>query len=182
VVPDIDIIVNEIYVAGLCAGYYRGQEHYRVRPEQDDLRFDFAQNLKGAKSLSEQTHPKNEGVGLVSRTMGLAEGEPGQGPAFNGYRFKILKAQGDKAPGGKMSYMQDGFMTLGHALIAYPAEYGKSGRNTFAISRAGSIYQKDLGAETHKLVEKTTEYNPDESWTLVRKLDPTPAPRKEDSF
>jgi hypothetical protein len=36
------------------------------------------------------------------------------------------------------------------------------------VSQQGRVYEKNLGADTAKLAEKTTEYDPDPSWTLVK--------------
>ena len=59
-------------------------------------------------------------------------------------------------------------MTLGYALIAYPAEYPKTGVNCYIINPEGVVYKKDLGAETPSIVEKMTEFDPDKTWTAVK--------------
>ena len=38
-------------------------------------------------------------------------------------------------------------MIAGFAMVAYPAEYGKSGVMTFIVSHNGKVYQKDLGKD-----------------------------------
>ena len=87
---------------------------------------------------------------------------------FRGYRFRILTAQGPAAPGGKKSYVVNGDMTGGFALLAYPAKYASSGVMTFVVGPDGVVYQKDLGKDTATQALRLTEYNPDESWTAVR--------------
>ncbi|MBI3828558.1 MAG: DUF2950 family protein [Planctomycetes bacterium] len=82
------------------------------------------------------------------------------GTPFNGYLFKVLKGQGPGAPGGKKSYVNNGNMTLGYAVIAFPAAYGKSGRKTFQINNTGTVYEKDNGAETQTKAEATEAYDP----------------------
>jgi hypothetical protein len=84
-----------------------------------------------------------------------------------GYYFKILKSQGANPPVGKYDYVINGHMIAGFALVAFPADYRASGVMTFVISHQGKLYQKDLGPDTSKIVEKMTEYNPDKTWTLV---------------
>jgi hypothetical protein len=59
---------------------------------------------------------------------------------YHGYFYRGLIAQGPHAPGGARSYLKDGKLTGGFALLAYPAEHGSSGVMTY----------------------------PDESWTPVR--------------
>ena len=87
---------------------------------------------------------------------------------FWGYHFRILTAQGPAAPGGKKSYVVNGDMTGGFALLAYPAKYAFSGVMTFVVGQDGVVYQKDLGKDTAAQALRLAEYNPDESWTAVR--------------
>jgi hypothetical protein len=86
---------------------------------------------------------------------------------FHGYYFRILTAQGDAAPGGKMNYLSNGQLTGGFALVAYPENWSKSGIMTFIVGQDGQVYQQNLGEKTTKLVRKIKAYNPDSNWTLV---------------
>ena len=45
-------------------------------------------------------------------------------------------------------------MIAGFAMVAYPAEYGKSGVMTFIVSHNGKVYEKDLGPNTARIGEK----------------------------
>lgn len=84
-----------------------------------------------------------------------------------GYCFKILKGQGPNAPGGRRSYVSRGNMTLGYGLVAFPAEYGISGRRTFIFNNTGTVYGRDLGPKTREITEKMTEYNPDQNYRVA---------------
>jgi hypothetical protein len=86
---------------------------------------------------------------------------------YHGYFYRILKGQGTAAKGGAKSYLSDGKLTVGVALVAYPAQYKASGVMTFIINQRGVVYQKDLGANTLDLVTAMTQYNPDSTWTKV---------------
>jgi hypothetical protein len=86
---------------------------------------------------------------------------------YHGYYYKILKAQGEKAPGGAYDYVVKGKMIGGFALVAYPAEYGNSGVMTFVVNHEGVVYQKDLGKETEKIVSALKKYDPDKTWKKV---------------
>ena len=88
-------------------------------------------------------------------------------PPYHGYRYRPLFAQGANAPGGAKDYFTDGQLVGGFALIAWPAEYGLSGVMTFMVSRDGIVYQKDLGMDTDKVVDKIETYDPDASWSVV---------------
>lgn len=86
---------------------------------------------------------------------------------FNGYYFRILTRQGDKAKGGAMDYIVNGKMTGGFGILAYPAEYANSGIMTFVVGSDGTIYQKDLGDTTGTLALAMTDYNPGDGWGPV---------------
>jgi hypothetical protein len=86
---------------------------------------------------------------------------------YHGYYFKILTRQGPNAPGGKYSYIINGNMIGGYALVGYPDKWGNSGVMTFIINQQGRVYQKNLGPDTAKLASTMTEYNPDSTWKLV---------------
>jgi Protein of unknown function (DUF2950) len=86
---------------------------------------------------------------------------------YHGYYFKILTAQGPYAPGGKYSYIINGNMIAGYALVAYPSKWSVTGVMTFIINQQGRVYEKNLGSDTDKLAAAMTAYNPDPSWKLV---------------
>jgi hypothetical protein len=85
--------------------------------------------------------------------------------AYHGYRYRILTAQGANAPGGAMSYVRDGRMTGGYAILAWPAAYGDTGVMSFIVARDGVVYQKNLGAGTDGIARAMTSYDPDSTWT-----------------
>jgi hypothetical protein len=87
---------------------------------------------------------------------------------YHGYYYKILKAQGEHASGGAYSYVVNGKMFGGFALVACPAEYGNSGIMTFVVNQDGIVYQKDLGKGTEKIVGAMTKYDPDQTWQKVK--------------
>ncbi len=105
-----------------------------------------------------------------ARMEGYSAGQPTNGKRhpYQGYLFHILKAQGDAAPGGRMSYIVDGRMTKGFAMVASPSAYGASGIMTFIVAKDGKVYQKDLGENTREVVKAITEYNPDKGWEEVK--------------
>jgi hypothetical protein len=59
-------------------------------------------------------------------------------------------------------------MSGGFALIAYPAEYGRSGIMTFIVNRDGVVYQTDLGEDTLKVASGITAFDPDGTWEPVK--------------
>jgi hypothetical protein len=86
---------------------------------------------------------------------------------YEGYYFRILKAQGPNADGGAKSYIQSGRMVGGFALVAWPAVFGSSGIMTFIVGPDGDVYQKDLGSDTAQIAAKMTTFDPDLTWSRV---------------
>ena len=103
-------------------------------------------------------------IGDFARTLGYA-GSSSKPQPFDGYYFRILTKQGDKAPGGARDYVVDGKMTGGFAILAYPSDYRNSGIMTFIIGKDGVVYQKDLGEKTSDLATTMAEYNPGDGWS-----------------
>lgn len=87
---------------------------------------------------------------------------------FHGYYFRILEQQGADAKGGAKSFLVNGKMTGGFAVLAYPAKYGDSGIKSFMISQGNLMYEKDLGKDSDQIAASMTEFNPDKSWTPVQ--------------
>jgi len=100
---------------------------------------------------------------------GYGKQDPGGEPQpYHGYFFRILTAQGAGAPGGARSYVKDGKMTTGFAMVAYPAEHGSSGVMSFIVGPQGVVYQKNLGDKTSEAGKAMKAYDPDESWNPTR--------------
>lgn len=90
------------------------------------------------------------------------------GSPFQGYYFRILTAQGAHATGGAKSYVVDGNLSGGFALVAWPAQYDATGVMTFIVNQDGIVRQKDLGPATATSAAKIAAYDPDPSWHVVR--------------
>lgn len=93
-------------------------------------------------------------------------GETSKNP-FHGYYFRMLTAQGPHAPGGAYSYIVNGRMIGGFAVIAWPAKYGASGYKTFMINQDQTVYETDLGPDTQEEVQQIRIFDPDDDWKKV---------------
>jgi hypothetical protein len=147
-------------VAGAQAKYFSLQKQYAQRFISDEGKKD---GLYWPVATGQTPSPLED-----FRDFAKAAGytNAGQKPQpFDGYFFRILTRQGDKAKGGAKDYIVDGKMTGGFALVAYPAEYRNSGIMTFIIAKDGVAYQKDLGEKTVDLAQSMAEYDPSDSWT-----------------
>ncbi len=86
---------------------------------------------------------------------------------IDGYTLRILTAQGDDAPGGAQSYIVNGKMTGGFAILAMPVKYAETGIMTFMTGRDGRVYERDLGPDTVRIVASIQKYNPTDDWSPV---------------
>lgn len=101
----------------------------------------------------------------AQRYRPLRRGEPAR--PIHGYFFNILEAQGPSAPGGAMSYLVGERMIGGFAVVAWPAEYGASGIQTFMVSHDGQVWQGDFGRDTARAVRGIRAFDPGNGWRPV---------------
>ncbi|HTV59792.1 MAG TPA: DUF2950 family protein [Verrucomicrobiae bacterium] len=97
----------------------------------------------------------------------LASISSNQPLVVDGYELRILTAQGGAAAGGPQSYIVNGKMTGGFAILATPVKYGETGIMTFMNSNEGTLYERDFGPDTQKAAASLTAYNPTDDWTPV---------------
>lgn len=166
---------NEREAIVVLRAYLDAQKQYAARDRNGDEVLEYAQKLGSTPGQHDGLYwPADEAKGeeaspfgpLIAASADYLKGHRAGDP-FHGYHFRILTRQGKNAPGGAFSYIINGHMIAGFALIAYPAQYGESGVMTFIVSNHGKIYQKDLGTATGKLAARIREFNPDASWTRV---------------
>jgi hypothetical protein len=97
--------------------------------------------------------------------------DKGQRIPFHGYLFKVLTRQAASARGGAMDYLQNGQLTRGWAVIAYPAVYAETGIMSFLCGSDGAVYQQDLGHETDTAVDRIDASDPSAGWQKVEGTD-----------
>jgi hypothetical protein len=167
---------NELEVINLMHSYVDAQREYASRDRDSDAVMEFAQKFRSTPGKKDGLYwEAKDGVetspmgSLVAKadSEGYARSKGGDNQPYQGYLFKILKAQGASAEGGAFDYVVNGKMILGFALLAYPAKYGASGIMTFIVNQNGVVYQKDLGKKTGTIAAAMKLYNPDCSWKKV---------------
>jgi len=163
---------NEIRTIATLLDYVDAQRDYTK------LQGDYAQKVRSEAGKRDGLywddpsgkHPSPFGP-LVAEAAaeGYGKQDPGGEPQpYHGYFFRILTAQGAAGPGGARSYVKDGKMTTGFAMVAYPAEHASSGVMTFIVGPQGVVFQKNLGDKTSEIGKAMTAYDPDESWNPTR--------------
>jgi hypothetical protein len=109
---------------------------------------------------------KESPLGPLAATMPHTEAVSKEG--YHGYHFRILTAQGPHAKGGSDNYVENGALTKGYGLIAWPADYGKTGVMSFIVNQDGQIYQKNLGPQSARAAAALKSFDPDSSWEAVK--------------
>ena len=117
------------------------------------------------KSADDQTESPLGPLAAEASADGYGGGA--QPAPFHGYLYHMITKQGSHAQGGVKNYSVNGNMTGGFAILAYPAEYRNSGVMTLMINQDGTVYEKDLGAQTADLAKAITEFDPDDTWKPV---------------
>lgn len=162
---------NELAVIDVVRTYVRAQREYAaLDPDGDGVKA-YARHIRSTAGKRDGLYwPAAKGQAesplgpLVAEAA--AEGKQRAG-TYHGYRYRILTAQGAAAEGGARSYIVDGHMTAGFALIAWPADYGKTGVMTFMVSDRGVVFQRDLGAGTDRAAGEITRFDPGPGWSRV---------------
>ena len=155
---------NELSAIAALRAYVQAQRAYAAEPRDGTNVRQFAKKLMSSPDQKDGLHwPTAEGEEPSPAGPEIKEAKT----PHAGYHFRILTAQGDAAPAGKYSYIINGKLIGGFAMIAWPADYGKTGVMTLLVNHYGDVYEKDLGAETAKLAPKIDEYNPDKTWNKV---------------
>jgi hypothetical protein len=163
---------NELDSIEVSRGYVEAQDDYAEKDRTGSGIPHFAKKIISSPGThdglywasSDDSDPSPMGD-VIARAF--AEGHAKRHEPYHGYYYKILTSQGPHASGGEMSYLQNGLMTKGFALIAWPSDYRSTGIMTFIVDKSGIVYQKDLGPTTPEIAGAYTAYDPDETWTPV---------------
>ncbi len=164
---------NELSAIAACKAYVAAQdEYFKLDRDGNGLR-EYARKFISTPGTHDGLYWPPENQADISPLDGFAEDanlarRSGEKPEpYDGYYFRILTAQGPAAPGGAFSYLINGHMIAGYAMVAWPAAYGDSGVETFICGENGVVFQKDLGPNTATLGASMAEFNPDGSWKVV---------------
>jgi hypothetical protein len=168
---------DELGAIDTCRAYVRAQRAYFRTPHDDSDVVEYAQYILSKPGTQDGLYypvAAGEKQSPFGPLVADAEFEGYPAPTdiarhtpYHGYHFRVLKEQGPAAPGGAYSYIINGHMVAGFALVAFPDKYGASGIMTFIVNQRGKVYQKDLGDTLTDQARHITQFNPDPSWTLV---------------
>src|SRR5579863_5336960 len=148
-----DIGRNELLAIDACSALAGAQEAYFARSgdsgeyaqriisssgKQDGLYWPASEKENSSPLANLSEFPRSSQASL----------SPAQPLFIDGYSLRVLTAQGSDAPGGAKSYVVNGKMTGGFAILATPVKYGETGIMTFMTGMDGVVYERDLGPDT----------------------------------
>jgi hypothetical protein len=161
---------NELHAIEAVRAYVDAQREYYLRNPKNDKLLQYAQKFASARGgrdglyFTVKPGERPSPLGPLFDRMQASKGDAGKRAPYHGYYYRILKGQGADAPGGAYSYLAQGRMIGGFALVAWPSAYDNTGVMSFMVNQDGVVYQKDLGKSTAAAAAKITVFNPDKSW------------------
>ena len=147
---------------------YFAQKHGGVKQYAQKFISDAGQQ-NGLYWQSPQDSPRSPLGPLVA--FATEEGftiKPDAAQPYYGYYFRRLDSQGTDAKGGAKPYVVNGKATGGFAYVVYPAKYDVTGVKTFIINQDRVVYEKNLGKDSADVAKSMTEFNPDNTWTVLQ--------------
>jgi hypothetical protein len=164
---------NELDAIEVCRGFVEAQADYAAQNRTANNLPVYAQKIISSPGEHDGLYWPGENdespIGEIV-AKAIAQGYTNKHDPYHGYYFRVLTAQGPNASGGAMSYLDNGLMTKGFALVAWPSNYGLTGIMTFVVDRTGIVYQKDLGRKTPEIAAGYSAYDPDKTWTPVSEM------------
>ena len=165
---------NELDVLELMRAYVRVQADYRRSDWDGDGVMAFAASILSAPGARDGLYwppepgaPQSPVGDFMARAAadGYSVGGADESPdPYFGYYYRVLHCQSDAAPGGAMEYRENDRMIAGHALLAFPADYGESGVMSFMVGENGVIFEADLGEDTLDAAAAITLFDPAAPW------------------
>ena len=164
---------NENNAIVVLRAYVEAQQQFASRDRDGDGVRQYARRITSTPGKQDGLYwPADEAKGEELSPFGplLAEQDISsrkRGDPYQGYHFRILTRQGQNAPGGAYSYIINGRMIAGFAMVAYPHAYGDSGVMSFIVSHNGKVYERDLGPKTESIAAQMTTFDPGAGWKPV---------------
>jgi hypothetical protein len=168
---------NELDVIELMRAYVGVQARFRQTDYDGDGVMEFASALLSSPGQRDGLYwppeadapesPVSDIVAQAAAEGYVLRGQSEPPKPYLGYYFHLLQKQGPNAPGGAMDYVINGNMVAGHALLAFPADWGETGIMSFMVGENGVVLEADLGEETVEAANAIDAFDPGEEWQPV---------------
>ncbi len=167
--------LNEVATVDTLRALVKAQAEYKARDRNGDGILEFAQKFNSSPGNQDGLYwpAKDEAEsspidGIVSQALDEGYTHNPKGiPTYYGYKYKILNAQGGMTLGGEKSYLKDGRLVNGFAILAYPVEWKVSGDATFVVAADGQVWKKDFSSRTKSIASNIKSMELDQDWIKV---------------
>jgi hypothetical protein len=167
--------INEANAIRALRDLARAQERFRLGNRNGDGVLQYAMRIASSApgrldGLVTRDMVPGQSLDLLNPAFAQAEMEPGDARANppGGYGYRILTAQGANAEGGARSYLVNGKLTEGFAVVAWPVRPGQTGLSTFIMNQQGRIFEREFGDATIEEVRRLTSFDPGPGWDAVQ--------------
>jgi Protein of unknown function (DUF2950) len=160
---------HELDAIEICIGYVEAQKKYASEYHGKGGMLKYAAHMLSTAEGGEGLYREGTDQPLVPQALADAtwDGQKKSAKPYHGYYFRILDGQGSHATGGAHNYLVKGMLIGGFGLVAWPAQYGVTGINTFMVNQDGVVYEKDIAIPAGGAAPVITRYDPDPSWKPV---------------
>jgi len=148
---------NEVEALEVCHALVDAEKEYFGEAHQYTAKFVSTSGTHDGLYWNAAGGSAKSPIGPYLAHAGVSGSDGGSLEPFHGYYYRILA--GSQAEQGKM--------TGGFAIVAFPADYRSSGVMTFLMNQNGDAYEKDLGPQTNTLAKQISSFNPDSTWKKV---------------
>ena len=162
---------NELSAIDVLSAYVDAQRTYAAKDRLGDGVLQYARRISSSDGKQNGLYWPADAANGEESPFGplIADAAPylkghQPGDPFRGYYYRILTAQGAHAAGGAYSYVINGRMIAGFAMVAYPAQHGETGVMSFIVNQNGKVYERNLGANTAVLGAKMNLFDPGPGW------------------
>lgn len=167
---------NERRAIGVCSGYVAAQKEYALTAHDNEPAGVYASRLMSDQGKrnglfwpvkgDELRSPAGQAL-AAAEAEGYGTANAGRTAPYHGYLYRTLQGQSEHARGGAKRYVDGaGRQVGGFALLAYPAEYGRSGVKSFIVNQDSIVYEKDLGPKTAEAAAAMSEFDP-QGWRIT---------------
>jgi hypothetical protein len=162
---------NELSVIQTMLAIYDAQHEYAQKVHDGSGMLAYASKLSSSPGKQDglywPTKAGEEPSPLGPAFVTAAGTRMASSEGYFGYHYKLLTAQGAKAPGGAYNYVVKGKLFGGFAVIAWPVRYQDTGVKTFMVSHDGQVYESDLGPNSAAKAAAIKSFDPGQGWTKV---------------
>lgn len=164
-VRELRVEANERDAVDFLIGCVAAQEEFRrIAGPGYAQRFRSSPGARDGLWWPDELGPPRSPLGPMTDDPRVAE-RASADAAFLGYRYRILTRAGAFAPEGATNWLDaQGRLLGGFAFLAWPDEYGESGRRTFLVSMRGEVWGRDFGVDAAPEALAIEAFDPGEGW------------------